>query len=90
MLVVVVLCSILVESLSLSLLFEPVMLHGDRSVMIITAGLHLQPPESFNFQTPDEWPCWRKCSNNLESHRGSEQNLKNNRLTLIVLLRRRV
>ena len=24
------------------------------------AALNLQPPESFNFQTPDEWPRWRK------------------------------
>ena len=24
------------------------------------AALNLQPPESFNFQTPDEWPQWRK------------------------------
>ena len=60
MLVVAVLQSILVESLSLSLLFEPVMLHGDRSAMIMTTGTHFQPPESFNFQTLDEWPRWRK------------------------------
>ena len=26
----------------------------------MATGMHLQPPESFNFQTPDEWPHWRK------------------------------
>ena len=26
----------------------------------MATGIHLQPPESFNFQTPDEWPRWRK------------------------------
>ena len=37
------------------------MLHGDRSRIIIATGIHLQPPESFNFQTPDKWPHWKKC-----------------------------
>ena len=23
-------------------------------------NVHFQPPESFNFRKPDEWPCWRK------------------------------
>ena len=24
------------------------------------ANIHFQPPESFNFRKPDEWPHWRK------------------------------
>ena len=24
------------------------------------ASVKLQPLEPFNFQTPDEWPCWRR------------------------------
>ena len=24
------------------------------------ANVHFQPPESFNFRKPDEWPRWRK------------------------------
>ena len=60
MLVVVVLCIILVKPLLSLLLIEPVMLHGDSSEIIMAAGIHLKAPESFNFQTPDEWPRWRK------------------------------
>ena len=25
------------------------------------ASVKLQPPEPFNFKTPDEWPRWRRC-----------------------------
>ena len=60
MLVVVILSCVLVDSLLLSLPIEPVTLHGDTSEITMAAGIHLQPPESFNFQTPDEWPRWRK------------------------------
>ena len=28
--------------------------------LTMATGIQLQPPESFNFQTPDEWPRWRK------------------------------
>ena len=60
MLVVVVLSCVLVDSLLLSLPIEPVTLHGDTSESTIAAGIHLQPPKLFNFQTPYEWPYWRK------------------------------
>ena len=60
MLVVVVLSCVLADSLLLSLPIEPTTLHGDRNGITMAAGIHLQPPESFNFQTPDEWPRWRK------------------------------
>jgi len=36
------------------------MLLGDRSGIEMAAGIHLQPPEPFSFQTPNEWPHWRK------------------------------
>ena len=26
----------------------------------MATGIHLQLPESFNFQTPDKWPHWKK------------------------------
>ena len=60
MLVVVVLSCVLADSLLLSLPIEPTTLHGDRSGITMAAGIHLQSPESFNFQTPNEWPRWRK------------------------------
>ena len=44
-------CSI---ELLLSLPIEPTTLHGDTSEIAMAAGIHLQPPESFSFQTPDE------------------------------------
>ena len=60
MLVVIVLYCVLVDLLLLSPSIEPVTLHGDRIGIMMATGIHLQPPESFNFQTPDEWPRWRK------------------------------
>ena len=90
MLVVVVLCNILVELLSLSLLFKPVMLHGDRSAMIMAAGIHLQPPESFNFQTPDEWARWRKRFKQFRIASGLGAKSEEQQINIVVLLRRRV
>ena len=58
--VIVVLYCILVDLLLLSPSIEPVILHGDRIGVTMATGIPLQPPESFNFQTPDEWPRWRK------------------------------
>ena len=60
MLVVVVLYCVLVDLLSLPPSIEPVTLQDDRNGITMATGIHLQPPESFNFQTPDEWPRWRK------------------------------
>ena len=75
MLVVVVLCNILVEPLSSLLWLEPVTLHGDRSGIIMAAGIHLQPPELFNLTNG---PAGGNASNNLESHQDSEVNQKKN------------
>ena len=58
--VIVVLYCILVDLLLLSPSIEPVTPHGDRIGVTMATGIPLQPPESFNFQTPDEWPRWRK------------------------------
>ena len=38
----------------------------------MAAGIHLQPPESFNFQMPDEWPRWRKRFEQFASGLGSK------------------
>ena len=56
MVVVVVLCCVLVDSLSLPFPIKAVTLHGDRSSMTMTTEIHLQPPKLFyiNFQMPDE------------------------------------
>ena len=35
----------------------PIILHGVRSGM---ASVRLQPPNSFDFKNPDEWPRWKR------------------------------
>ena len=45
----VVVTSIILERVELS--------HGVRSGMV---SIRLQPPESFDFKRPDEWPRWKK------------------------------
>ena len=35
-------------------------LHGVRSGAMVSSSVRLQPPEPFNFKSPDEWPRWRR------------------------------
>ena len=35
-------------------------LHGVRNGAMASSSVRLQPPETFNFKSPDEWPRWRR------------------------------